>query len=138
MKRQKQGVLKDTVILPAGGAVALRINSDNPGVWFFHCHIHIHLLSGLAFVLNEGNFMHSQITQELPVDYPSCEFSGNIQFLRTATCFCNATAVATKKHFHLTKKPVHQYFNDTINKEEDHLVKKCSSISGHTCDVLGN
>ena len=70
MKREKQGVLKDTVILPACGAVAIRINSDNPGVWFFHCHIEWHLHDGLAAIINEGDFMFHQTS--FPSGYPTC------------------------------------------------------------------
>ena len=70
MTRKTQGVLKDTVILPACGAVAIRINSDNPGVWFFHCHIDIHLHHGLAAIINEDDFMFHQTS--FPLDYPSC------------------------------------------------------------------
>ena len=86
MKRPTQGVLKDTVIMPAGGAVALRINTDNPGVWFFHCHAHIHLLEGMGFVINEGNYMFSQT--EFPKDYPSCDLSGKLQMPQSVTCDC--------------------------------------------------
>ena len=71
--RKREGVLKDTVILPVCGAVVLRINTDNPGVWFFHCHITYHLHHGLAVVINEGDFMFSRNQTNLPDDYPSCE-----------------------------------------------------------------
>ena len=70
MTRKTQGVLKDTVILPACGAVAIRINSDNPGVWFFHCHIDYHLHDGLAAIINEGDFMFHQTS--FPSGYPTC------------------------------------------------------------------
>ena len=68
---KRKGVLKDTVILPVCGAVVLRINTDNPGVWFFHCHIDWHLHHGLAAVINEGNYIFSQT--KFPSDYPSCQ-----------------------------------------------------------------
>ena len=84
MKRKRQGVLKDIVNLPPGGAVAVRINSDNPGVWFFHCHIHIRLNEGMAFALDERDYLFSQ--EKFPHDYPSCEYSGRLQQLRSATC----------------------------------------------------
>ena len=71
---KRKGVLKDTVVLPVCGAVVLRINTDNPGVWFFHCHIDWHLHHGLAAVINEGNYMFSQT--EFPDDYPSCRPCG--------------------------------------------------------------
>ena len=70
MNRKKQGVLKDTVFLPPCGAVAVRINSDNRGIWFFHCHINYHLHHGLALVLDEGGYLFSQ--DRFPGDYPSC------------------------------------------------------------------
>ena len=44
---------KDTVIVPFGGYVAIRFAADNPGWWFFHCHIEIHQLEGMAAVINE-------------------------------------------------------------------------------------
>ena len=71
--RERKGVLKDTVILPVCGAVVLRINTDNPGVWFFHCHIAYHLHHGLAAVINEGNYMFSRDDTSFPDDYPPCE-----------------------------------------------------------------
>ena len=70
MNRETTGVLKDTVILPACGAVAIRINSDNPGVWFFHCHIDVHMYMGLAAIIDESNFMFSQ--PSFPPGYPTC------------------------------------------------------------------
>ena len=72
MKRKEKGVLKDTVFLPSCGAVALRIHSDNPGVWFFHCHIPFHLYHGLAVVLNEDGYLFSQAEKDFPKDYPTC------------------------------------------------------------------
>jgi len=45
---------KDTVIVPTGGYVVLRIRSDNPGKWFMHCHIEVHALDGMAMVINEA------------------------------------------------------------------------------------
>ena len=46
-------VTKDTVIVPGGGYVVLQFRSDNPGVWFLHCHIVPDLLEGMAVVINE-------------------------------------------------------------------------------------
>lgn len=42
---------RDTVTIPAGGFVRLRFVIDNPGAWFFHCHIDWHLSAGLAAVI---------------------------------------------------------------------------------------
>ena len=41
----------DTVIVPAGGYVVIHFLSDNPGYWFFHCHIQEHLLEGMAMIV---------------------------------------------------------------------------------------
>ncbi|KAF8854167.1 hypothetical protein BDZ45DRAFT_716300 [Acephala macrosclerotiorum] len=40
--------LKDTVHIPRRGYVILRIRADNPGLWFFHCHILWHAGTGMA------------------------------------------------------------------------------------------
>ncbi|XP_065891667.1 uncharacterized protein [Dysidea avara] len=44
---------KDTVIVPYGGYVIIRFVVDNPGWWFFHCHIEIHQMEGMSVVLTE-------------------------------------------------------------------------------------
>ena len=46
-------ILKDTVIVPAGGYVAFSFNADNPGYWLLHCHIEVHQLEGMAVVIEE-------------------------------------------------------------------------------------
>ncbi|CAH9088651.1 unnamed protein product, partial [Cuscuta epithymum] len=33
---------RNTVGVPTGGWTAIRFRADNPGVWFFHCHLEIH------------------------------------------------------------------------------------------------
>lgn len=40
-------VWKDTVIVPAGGAVELLVDLSNPGPWMLHCHIAEHLDAGM-------------------------------------------------------------------------------------------
>ena len=46
-------VRKDTVIVPYEGYTIIRFVVDNPGWWFFHCHIEIHQLEYTAAVVNE-------------------------------------------------------------------------------------
>ena len=41
----------DTILVPAGGYVVIQFRSDNPGYWFFHCHIQEHLLEGMAMII---------------------------------------------------------------------------------------
>ena len=72
-----KAVLKDTIIVPAGGYVVVQFRSNNPGFWFMHCHIVPDLIEGMAVVINEveklqnpppegmstcGNFKISQST----------------------------------------------------------------------------
>ncbi|KAK8847393.1 hypothetical protein IAR55_005251 [Kwoniella newhampshirensis] len=45
---------RDTITIPPTGKVVLRWRADNPGAWFFHCHVDWHLSSGLAMVLIEA------------------------------------------------------------------------------------
>lgn len=45
---------RDTVVIEANGFVVIRFKADNPGVWFFHCHVDWHLEQGLALTLVEA------------------------------------------------------------------------------------
>ncbi|KAF2729450.1 multicopper oxidase 1 [Polyplosphaeria fusca] len=47
-------MMRDTIVIPAGGYVVLRFKADNPGVWFFHCHIDMHLVGGMAATIVES------------------------------------------------------------------------------------
>ena len=80
-------VLKDTFILPAGGAVATRIHTAEPAVWFAHCHLKIHSEDGMAFILNVGNYTPPSNQTSLPIDFPSC--STPFQKSRRKRPFCH-------------------------------------------------
>jgi iron transport multicopper oxidase len=45
---------RDGVFVPANGYVVIRFRADNPGVWFFHCHIDLHLIGGMAATIIEA------------------------------------------------------------------------------------
>ncbi|KAG0073328.1 hypothetical protein BGZ89_006621 [Linnemannia elongata] len=45
---------RDTVLVPSLTNVAIRFQANNPGVWFFHCHIEWHLQAGLATTIIEA------------------------------------------------------------------------------------
>ena len=45
---------KDTIIVPTGGYVIIRFKANNPGAWFFHCHIDVHNTNGMGMVLLES------------------------------------------------------------------------------------
>ena len=47
-------VRKDTIIVPSGGYVVIQFRSDNPGFWFLHCHMDVHLHEGLALIMRES------------------------------------------------------------------------------------
>ncbi|CAN0824760.1 LAC1 [Linum grandiflorum] len=64
---------RNTVAVPTGGWAAIRINADNPGVWFIHCHLEPHNSWGLAtgFVVEDGP-LPSQRLLPPPKDFPAC------------------------------------------------------------------
>ena len=72
---QKYPLIRDTVILEPFGYIVLRFRADNPGVWFFHCHLDWHLEQGLAIVLVEDPLA---IQEQTPPDdfYRICEACG--------------------------------------------------------------
>ena len=47
----KDPALKDTVIVPARSDLVIQWVADNPGRWFFHCHIEWHMATGMARVI---------------------------------------------------------------------------------------
>ncbi|KAI0360410.1 Fet3 protein [Trametes cingulata] len=51
---QPNPMRRDTVQVPSMNSVTLRVTADNPGAWFFHCHIEWHLEVGLAVVFIEA------------------------------------------------------------------------------------
>ncbi|KAA1476163.1 ferroxidase [Dentipellis sp. KUC8613] len=51
---QANPMRRDTVQVPSMNSVTLRVVADNPGAWFFHCHIEWHLEVGLAVTLIEA------------------------------------------------------------------------------------
>lgn len=69
--------LKDTITLPAGGWVVIQFKANNPGWWYFHCHMAVHVHDGMGFVLVEAE---EQIPARLKnatylyeQGFPSCE-----------------------------------------------------------------
>ncbi|AQZ16470.1 FET3 (YMR058W) [Zygosaccharomyces parabailii] len=49
----KYPMRRDTLYVRPQSNFVIRFKADNPGVWFFHCHIEWHLMQGLAIVLIE-------------------------------------------------------------------------------------
>ncbi|XP_033096094.1 uncharacterized protein LOC117100492 isoform X2 [Anneissia japonica] len=70
LPRKLQGaVKKDTVIVPSGGYVILRVHADNPGWWLLHCHIEQHTELGMALVLHVGEDIDLPTA---PAELPQC------------------------------------------------------------------
>ncbi|KAJ8030200.1 Laccase-2 [Holothuria leucospilota] len=61
--------LKDTIIIPDGGYVILRFEADNPGWWFFHCHLEFHVEIGMSLVVHVGT---DDDLPDIPADFPKC------------------------------------------------------------------
>lgn len=40
--------------IPEDGYILIRFVADNPGVWFFHCHIDLHLVGGMGSTIIEA------------------------------------------------------------------------------------
>ena len=49
----KRAMKRDTVVVPMMGHAIIRWVADNPGVWAFHCHMLVHLASGMAMAIVE-------------------------------------------------------------------------------------
>lgn len=71
---------RDVFVLPPQGYFVIRFVADNPGVWFFHCHIDWHLAQGLASVFIEAP---TQIQERISI--PEDHYAA-----------CNAAGIATK------------------------------------------
>jgi FtsP/CotA-like multicopper oxidase with cupredoxin domain len=45
------GPMRDTVLVPVNGRVAIAFEADNPGRWAFHCHNLYHMAAGMMTTL---------------------------------------------------------------------------------------
>ncbi|XP_076914382.1 laccase-7-like [Bidens hawaiensis] len=64
---------RNTLGVPTGGWAVIRFRADNPGVWFIHCHLEVHLPWGLgtAFLVENGGTPESTLPPP-PADFPQC------------------------------------------------------------------
>lgn len=62
-------VVKDTIVIPKHGVVALRFKADNPGFWMMRDERSSHWTRGLDFILKVGE--QSDFVQA-PPDFPKC------------------------------------------------------------------
>uniref|UniRef100_A0A1D1YEG2 Laccase n=1 Tax=Anthurium amnicola TaxID=1678845 RepID=A0A1D1YEG2_9ARAE len=63
----------NTVGVPVGGWAVIRFIADNPGAWFMHCHLDIHLSWGLSmvFIVKNGKGPLETLPPP-PADLPKC------------------------------------------------------------------
>lgn len=94
-RRAGTAVLKDTFILPAGGAAVVMVQTAAPAVWFAHCHLSSHRDDGMAFLINVGNYTAPADPSWLPDDFPSCDHP-YVQTLKpkpSCTCYRDEDSV---------------------------------------------
>ncbi|KAG2615715.1 hypothetical protein PVAP13_3NG041300 [Panicum virgatum] len=60
--------LKNTVVVPNLGWVAIRFVADNPGVWYMHCHYEFHLAMGMTavFIVEDGPTVNTKDSLLVP------------------------------------------------------------------------
>ncbi|KAJ0979586.1 hypothetical protein J5N97_015060 [Dioscorea zingiberensis] len=65
--------IRNTIAVPVGGWAVIRFIADNPGVWMMHCHLDVHLPTGLgmAFEVENGATPSSTLPPP-PPDLPRC------------------------------------------------------------------
>lgn len=69
-------IRRDTLVLPPQGYFVIRFVADNPGVWFFHCHIDWHLSQGLGALFLEAP-QQMQERLHIPEDhFAACQAGG--------------------------------------------------------------
>ncbi|XWS07669.1 hypothetical protein CRYUN_Cryun41cG0009500 [Craigia yunnanensis] len=66
-------VERNTISVPTAGWTVIRFRADNPGVWFFHCHLEVHTTWGLkmAFLVDNGKGPNESLLPP-PSDLPQC------------------------------------------------------------------
>ncbi|XP_044473633.1 laccase-7-like [Mangifera indica] len=64
---------RNTIAVPDGGWAVIRFTANNPGVWYMHCHLDVHLGWGLAtaFVVENGPTPSTRLPPP-PKDLPKC------------------------------------------------------------------
>ncbi|PWA88972.1 laccase 7 [Artemisia annua] len=64
---------RNTLGVPVGGWAVIRFRANNPGVWFLHCHLDVHLPWGLgtAFLVDNGGTPESTLPPP-PTGFPQC------------------------------------------------------------------
>ncbi|CAB4315057.1 unnamed protein product [Prunus armeniaca] len=64
--------IRNTIGVPIGGWAVIRFTANNPGMWFMHCHLDVHLPWGLGMVFEVENGPAPWVLPPPPADLPQC------------------------------------------------------------------
>ncbi|GJN25727.1 hypothetical protein PR202_gb13592 [Eleusine coracana subsp. coracana] len=69
--------LRNTVQVPRTGWAAIRFVTDNPGMWYLHCHFEFHIVMGMAtaFIVEDGPTPETSLPPP-PPEYKRCSANG--------------------------------------------------------------
>ncbi|EAY88596.1 hypothetical protein OsI_10072 [Oryza sativa Indica Group] len=69
--------LRNTVQVPRGGWAAVRFLTDNPGMWYLHCHFEFHIIMGMAtaFIVEDGPTPETSLPPP-PPEFKRCGTNG--------------------------------------------------------------
>ncbi|KAG2558957.1 putative laccase-18 [Panicum virgatum] len=69
--------LRNTVHVPRVGWVAIRFVTDNPGMWYLHCHFEFHIVMGMAmaFIVEDGPTPETSLPPP-PAGFQRCGTNG--------------------------------------------------------------
>lgn len=60
---------RDTIMLQPNAYTVIRFRADNPGVWLWHCHIELHVVSGLSASIIEAPEKLPHLGMTVPHDH---------------------------------------------------------------------
>ncbi|GME93752.1 unnamed protein product [Ambrosiozyma monospora] len=67
---------RDTLYVRPQSYFRIRFKANNPGIWFFHCHLEWHLVQGLAMVLIEDPMSIQKFQSLDDAWYENCDSAG--------------------------------------------------------------
>ncbi|KAI5002606.1 hypothetical protein ZWY2020_027256 [Hordeum vulgare] len=69
--------LRNTVQVPRTGWAAVRFVTDNPGMWYLHCHFEFHIIMGMAtaFIVENGPTPETSLPPP-PPEFKRCGSNG--------------------------------------------------------------
>jgi len=72
--------LRNTVQVPRTGWAAVRFVTDNPGMWYLHCHFEFHIVMGMAtaFIVEDGPTPETSLPPP-PPEFKRCGANGLTQ-----------------------------------------------------------